>query len=88
MCYFELINTTFCKRKFVQKIFKKIVKKYLIFLKQYGIIHEYAVIIALICVDAGGGRPQESGNFRGVCPILNRAKVELIQGYAATCDAV
>ena len=26
-----------------------------------------------ICVDAGGGRPFESGNFRGVCPILNRA---------------
>ena len=44
--------------------------------------------IALICVDAGGGRPLMSGNFRGVCPILNRAKVELIQGSAATCDAV
>ncbi len=85
---FFIKNTIICVCKIRQKIFKKIVKKHLIFCLLYVIIREYAVKIALICVDAGGGRPFESGNFRGVCPILNRAKVELMRGYAATCDAV
>lgn len=29
---------------------------------------------SMICVDSEGGNPLEIGNFRGVCPILNRAQ--------------
>ncbi len=59
--------------KMTSKFSKNFVKKHLIFYLTCVIIPRYAVKIALICVDAGGGRPSESGNFRGVCPILNRA---------------
>lgn len=37
-----------------------------------------------ICDDAGGGCPFEAGNFRGVCPILNRAIYIHFQ-YAVSC---
>ena len=39
-----------------------------------------------ICVDAGGGRPKESGNFRGVCPFFKSGDKILRCFAACECE--